>query len=138
MSIKVRVNEKSISAKLSKLEEMAEGKVKDRLEDIAWSIVKWSPVDTGAYILSHSLVPSGFGGGRKRTSKNKPRNQDEGVYRAEAMQQLKADIEALDLKETSSALFRNRAEHAPKVETGEAWTNTDGYWVYTKVGDVYG
>lgn len=136
--MKVRVNEKSISAKLEKVKELADEKAKDKLTDIASYIVAISPVDTGAYMLSHSVVPSGFGGGRLRTSRNKPRHQDYGSVAAEAMAQLRSDIEALDLENTSGALFRNRAVHAPTVETGSAWAGRDGYWVYTSAKDKFG
>ena len=45
----------SLKQKLALLEQTAEDKVRDVLVDIAQTTVRLSPVDTGAYVTSHSF-----------------------------------------------------------------------------------
>jgi hypothetical protein len=98
-------------------------------------------VDTGAYVTSFSIGPAGFGGGRSRTSNNKPRNQNPQVKKDEGYSQLTSDIEAIDFKsmlESGNMRFtlRNRAPHSQDVENGESW-NRDGYHVFEKIRSKY-
>lgn len=114
---KGRINEKSISAKIEKAMLEMEGEVKRRLVGIAEDLVTRTPVDTGAYAESFSVVPAGSGSGRMKTSRGRPRNQDLGTYRGIALQNMTADIEGLQLQANRSVSFKNRAPHAGKVES---------------------
>lgn len=121
-----RVNDKSVSGKLSKLGDRAESMVKEMLKDVSDSIIgtnpetdgigAGSPVDTGAYITSHSFQPTGGRGGRSRSSKRKPKNQSWQAKAEEARRQLYNDIEVADVSTSQTGVFRNRAPHATAVE----------------------
>jgi len=52
---KVRVNEKSVSAKLNKASEGLEKAMKARLKNVASGLAERAPVDTGAYADSFSV-----------------------------------------------------------------------------------
>lgn len=112
---KFRVNEKSVSAKIENSEEFLELKLKALLEDLAKDLVTRTPVVTGAYAESFSVVPSSSGGGRRRSSKGRPKGDLE-TFRGIATSNMVGDISRLDLKETKSISFRNRAPHAGPVE----------------------
>jgi len=114
--MKVRVNQKSISAKIDKALMQAEDKLKGKLVDIAEDLTVRTPVDTGAYAESFSVVPSSSGGGRRKDSHGKPRNQDVATFRGKALSNMTSDIENLEILENKSISFRNRAPHAAKVE----------------------
>lgn len=124
----VKVNQQSVSAKIKALEAKAEEAVRDELERVAWSLVVGSPVDTGAYILSHTFAETGSSAGRRISSSGKPREQDFAAKASEAMQQLRADIDAADLSK-GYGIFRNRAPHAVVVE--------EKHLVYTKSKDRF-
>lgn len=126
-----------------RVETIAAQKVEDRLKDISEFAVNISPVDTGAYVTSFSIGKAGFGGGRSRSSHNKPKNQNPEAKRQEALGQLYSDIEGLGIKqdlEDGNAKFtiRNRAPHANQVEDGSNWKRTDGYYVFTKIRRKFG
>lgn len=126
-----------------RIETIAAEKVEQRLKDISEYAVSISPEDTGAYVTSFSIGRAGFGGGRSRTSHNKPRNQNPGAKRQEALGQLYSDIEGLAIKqdlEDGNAKFtlRNRAPHANAVEDGSNWKKKDGYYVFTKIRRKFG
>ena len=112
---KFRVNEKSVSAKIDNSEEFLELKAKALLEDLAKDLVTRTPVVTGAYAESFSVVPSSSGGGRSRSSKGRPKG-DLVTFRGIATSNMVGDISRLDLKEAKSISFRNRAPHAEPVE----------------------
>ena len=113
---KFRVNEKSVSAKIENSEEFLELKAKALLEDLAKDLVTRTPVDTGAFAESFSVLPSSSGGGRSRSSKGRPKGDPE-TFLGIATSNMVGDISRLDLKETKSISFRNRAPHAGPVET---------------------
>lgn len=126
-----------------RIETVAAKKVEERLRDISEYAVSISPVDTGAYVTSFSIGKAGFGGGRSRTSKGKPVNQNPQAKREEALGQLYQDINGLAVKqdlEDGNAKFtlRNRAPHANFVEDGENWKRRDGYYVFTKIRRKFG
>jgi hypothetical protein len=116
MEWKVRVNKRSVSGKLAKLEQMAEDYVKQELKKVADSLVEKSPVDTGAYVTSHSFQPTGGRGGRSRSSSNKPRQQNPAEKKQEAKAQLYSDINSAEITSSRAGIFRNRAPHATAVE----------------------
>ncbi len=119
--------------------------VEERLEEISYYAThtaltgggKGEGVDTGAYVTSFSIVRAGQGGGRSRTSNNKPTNQDPSQKKQEGYQQLLGDIQGLNLKQMleddrTKITLRNRAPHAQEVENGTNWS-TPGYAVFAKV-----
>ena len=135
----------------------AEG-VEKRLEDIAYYAThgaltgggRGDGVDTGAYVTSFSIVRAGQGGGRSRTSNNKPTGQDPAQKKQEGYQQLLGDIQGLNLKqmledERTKVILRNRSPHAKDVEDGwgkdveDGWgVASPGYAVFAKVKRKFG
>lgn len=127
--MKLRFNEKSWTTKVKALLDEVEEESKDTLKDIASYIIRKSPVQTGAYITSHSVSYSNGGVTRSRSSNNKPKIEvEEG--QAIAQQQMFSDIENLDFiaNAGTSIKFTNRAPHAQIVE--------DKYQVYGSTKDV--
>lgn len=137
MSKQVTINQ-SFYGKLEKLEEMAEEVIQDKLMAIAETAVAISPVDTGAYITSFSFVPAGSGGGRMRTSNNKPTGQSREGMQDEAMGGLISDIMSLDLKATPKVTLKNRSPHATDVENGGPTWRKSGYGVFRQVINIHG
>lgn len=125
----LRFNQKSWSIATKKLFDKTEEDAKEELKDIASYIIRKSPVQTGAYITSHSVSYSNGGVTRSRSSNNKPKIEvEEG--QAIAQQQMFSDIENLDFiaNAGTSIKFTNRAPHAQIVE--------DKYQVYGSTKDV--
>jgi len=125
-----------------RLNDMAEEQIENRLEDIADYATRISPVDTGAYVTSFSIKRAGQGGGRSRTSKNKPRNQNPEQKRQEAYGQLLGDIQALNVSDmleqgNVKITLRNRSPHARDVEDGANWRSS-GYHVFARVRNKFG
>ena len=98
------------------------------LENLAEKAVEISPVDTGAYVTSHTITTVS-GGGRSRTSHNKPKDQDKKVKKDEAFDQLLGDIASLP-EEATKVYFTNRSPHAKYVEEDH------GYGVFSVVRNV--
>lgn len=131
MKTTLKVNS-SLNTKMQRIEQMAEDAVKDRLIDIAQSAVRYSPVDTGAYVTSFSYS---VGGGRPRgkSSAGLPRGQNAASKRDESLGNLLSDISRItDLKSTTSIVLRNNSPHARAVE------DKHGYSVFTKLRNLYG
>ena len=124
--------------------DLTEQRVEERLEELALYAVTISPVDTGAYVTSFSIGPAGFGGGRRRTSDNKPRNQNPEAVKQEAFSQLSSDIKGLDISEMVKSgrvqfTLRNRSPHAYAVENGGVnWSVTQPYHVFQKIRSKFG
>lgn len=136
----------SVQATFSKLKgrlnDLAEEKIEERLEDLADYATRISPVDTGAYVTSFSIKRAGQGGGRSRSSENKPRNQNPEAKRAEAYGQLVTDIQALNISDMLEQgnvriTLSNRSPHARDVEDGANWRSS-GYHVFTRVRNKFG
>lgn len=113
--IKLEPNLKSVTVKVDETKEFLELNLKALLEDLAKDLVTRTPVVTGAFAESFSVVPSSSGGGRSRSSKGRPKGDLE-TFRGIAESNMVGDISRLDLKETKSISFRNRAPHAEPVE----------------------
>ena len=95
----------SLKQKLALLEQTAEDKVRDVLVDIAQTAVRLSPVDTGAYVTSHSFKTNTSSRGRGKSSRNKPKKQNQQSMRQEGLDNLVQDINALDLSALAQLLF---------------------------------
>jgi hypothetical protein len=123
---------------VDKINGAAEVAVKERLEKIANHAVDISPVDTGAYVESFSMVKAGQGGGRSRTSKGKLRQQNPEAKKQVAKEQLASDIAKFNIAEDLATgqtkyTLRNRAPHARIVEDGEGWKKRGGYNVFAEI-----
>lgn len=134
----LKVNKTSLDRKLLLLEQTVEDQIKDQLISIAQFIVRQSPVDTGAYVTSHSVKTNTSSRGRGKSSHNKPRNQPPEVKRQEGLENLLSDINRIDLMNTTSITFRNDSPHAQIVEHGGPNWTKPGYKVYTQVRNLYG
>ena len=140
----------TLKATKDRIEQVAAEKIQDRLEHVANYAVKISPVDTGAYVESFSMVKAGQGGGRSRKSDVRPNGVKKGVgganpetFREVAKNQLREDIEGINIKqmleqEDVRFTLRNRAPHANTVEDGRDWQHQDGYYVFTKIRKRFG
>lgn len=113
--IKLEPNLKSVTVKVDETKEFLELKLKALLENLAKDLVTRTPVVTGAFAESFSVLPSSSGGGRRRSSKGRPKGDPE-TFLGIATSNMVGDISRLDLKETKSISFRNRAPHAEPVE----------------------
>lgn len=98
------------------------------LQKIATTLVSFSPVDTGAYVTSHSITDRS-GNGRSRTSHGKSKRQDKTAKGVEALTQLMGDIAALSKNETKTYIA-NRSPHSKYVENGSP--TIDARLVYTQ------
>jgi hypothetical protein len=97
------------------------------LEKIATTLVGFSPVDTGAYVESHSITTSS-GSGRARTSHGKPRGVEPSGRKAEALNQLLSDVASVG--DSPKVYMNNRSPHNKQVEYG--WPTKPGYAVYSR------
>jgi len=116
VSIKLRVNQNSLSKKLQQLETHGEEFIKGALEEISGFMVVRTPVDTGAFAESYSVRLPTDSSGRRVSSANRPRKQNPETFQNVARQNMFSDIEVLDLENHSSVLISNRAPHAGEVE----------------------
>jgi len=140
----------SLQGKLDKLEAIAKEGVIDKLEAIASDVVRFSPVDTGAYVTSHSFKTNTSSRGRGKSSRNKTPNQNPQAMREAGYQNLMSDIANIELDGLSKITLRNDSPHANVVETGTGTsgqrdTTVDGFnrtqsgfWVYTKIRNKHG
>lgn len=128
----------SFDQKLALLGQTAEDAAKDKLIAIAQTAVSLSPVDTGAYVTSHSFKTNTSSRGRGKSSDNKPRGQNPQAKRQEGFDNLMSDINALDLSSLTKITLRNDSPHAEAVEHGEFWPRANGYFVYTQIRNIYG
>ncbi len=125
-----------------RIKQAQEQAIRDRLTDIAQFVTSISPVDTGAYVTSFSIKRAGAGGGRSRSSENKPRNQNPETKKQEAYGQLLTDIEALNISDMIEngnvrITLRNRSPHARDVEDGANWRSS-GYHVFARIRRKFG
>ena len=122
----------SLESKMLLLGQSAEDAAKDKLISIAQTAVTASPVDTGAYVTSHSFKTNTSSRGRGKSSANKPRGQDPQAKRQEGLDNLMTDINKLDLSELTKVTLRNDSPHAQAVEYKH------GYYVYAIVRNLHG
>lgn len=118
MPSKVRFNKRSVTTKIDKALEGAEQEGKDYLLNIAnqFADETLNFTDTGAYASSFSVTEAGGRAARRTSSKNRPQNQDRGIYRNVALSLMTADINSLEVLDAGRIIFRNAAPHAPEVE----------------------
>ena len=127
----------SLDNKIEQLEDLVDEKLRDRLENIADYAISISPVDTGAYVESFSMVPAGQGGGRSKMSEARIASVKKGTASRQqftdiARSNLYSDIERFSLETSDKVTLRNRAPHAREVEDKHGWS------VFTKVRNKFG
>lgn len=132
----IKVN-KSFENKIKLLEQKVEDEVKDELFSIADYAIAISPVDTGAYVESFSMVPAGQGGGRSKMSEARTASVKKGTASRQqftdiARTNLYSDITKFSLETSDKITLRNRAPHAREVEDKHGWS------VFTKVRNRFG
>ena len=125
----------SLDNKIEQLEDLVDEKLRDRLENIADYAISISPVDTGAYVESFSMVPAGQGGGRSKMSEARIASVKKGTASRQqftdiARSNLYSDIERFSLETSDKVTLRNRAPHTEAVEKK--------YSVFTKVRNKFG
>lgn len=128
----------SLKQKMELIEQKAEDLVRNKLFDIAQTAVSLSPVDTGAYVTSHSFKTNTSSRGRGKSSRNKPKKQNQQSMRQEGLDNLVQDINALDLSDTPRITLRNDSPHSQAVEYGGPNWKRQGYYVYTQVRNIHG
>ena len=123
----VKINN-SFYQKIDAINEKIESEVGEKFFAIARTAVLASPVDTGAFVNSWSFKDN-LGGGRSKSSRNKPRGVPEQPQKLTSLRNLAKDINVAlsgDSKRgyrkvgieipVGEYYFLNRAPHAQKVE----------------------
>lgn len=126
-----------------KIEARVATKVESKMQRIAsyaiYEAVPDQSIDTGAYVTSFSIGMSGFGGGRRRSSKGKPKKQNPTQMKDIAFGQLQSDISLIDFdamiaqRTNFNITLRNRSRHAQAVENGGVSWKRSGYGVFAKI-----
>jgi len=116
-----KIDEAAIARKIEAAKTSILEEVKNEFAAIAWDAVRFSPVDTGAFVTSWSFETGKSGRPRGKSSLNRPRRQDEIKKREEGLQNLLSDIDKIpDLESTKVAVLRNGAPHAEYVDSGDS------------------
>jgi hypothetical protein len=102
----------------------------DFLGLMANNLANLSPVDTAAYVSSHSITQT-KGAGRARTSRNKTTHPNPAAAIEASKDAMAADIAALP-PETTHVYMNNNAPHSQAVEHGGGNWKRPGYMVYTR------
>ena len=117
----VKIDEAAIARKMEVAKTSILEGVKSEFEAIAKDAVRFSPVDTGAFVTSWSFETGKSGRPRGKSSLNKPRRQSETNKREEGLQNLLSDIDKIpDLESAKVAVLRNGAPHAEYVNSGNS------------------
>lgn len=124
--MKLKVNSQSLSAKLELINKKAEEKALGKITKVGSDAVMLSPVDTGAFVESWSILPKGSGGGRSKSANTKARKAVSGKLSAgqrQAIRSAQVGVLAKDVSthreailRGSGAVIRNRAPHQPYVK----------------------
>jgi hypothetical protein len=117
------------------IDQELEPRVKAVLNDIARTLVGFSPVKSGAYVNSHGFEVGSVPMGQGFTKHGKPIVNKEAARR-EALAGLTAKINSRyeRMKTSSAVYFANDAPHVEKVE----YVNSGGHYVYSKARNIYG
>lgn len=103
------------------------------LEEAVSYLVSNSPDDTGAYVLSHSVGRSGNVG---RSISSHGRLSAPGTHKQEAWANMMDQVETIP--PTSTRVWMgNNSPHVNVVEYGGANWKRGGYYVYTKLRNVF-
>ena len=117
----------SLAKKMQNARNEATEAKKKLLLEIAKQVTEISPVDTGAYVTSHSFKTRADSSGRSRSSKGKPTKQNPAQKKQEGFDQLVDDLNGINIAEAEKITLRNDSPHAQTVEVKH------GYYVYQKI-----
>ena len=117
----------SFQKKMSKLEELIGDNIAEKLTSLGHYAVEISPVYSGAFVQSWSLVPIGSGGGRSRTSAYgregdkrlmNPERVNAESAKADAKTLIDGDVNKIKdrILKDGGAVLTNRAPHAKIVD----------------------
>lgn len=87
------------------------------LEKVADDIIRFSPVDTGTYIMAHAARGAESDAEADRSSRGRVRGRNAGQFRALALGNLKRSVASAALQSAGEVWIQNRSEHAERVET---------------------
>jgi|DEB0MinimDraft_6_1074348.scaffolds.fasta_scaffold06990_5 hypothetical protein len=117
----VKIDEAAIARKIEAAKTSILEEVKNEFAAIARDAVRFSPVDTGAFVTSWSFETGKSGRPRGKSSLNRPKAPNEEDMRKEGEQNLLSDIDKIpDLESTKVAVLRNGAPHAEYVDYGDS------------------
>jgi len=117
----VKIDEAAIARKIEAAKTSILEEVKNEFSAIAWDAVRFSPVDTGAFVTSWSFETGKSGRPRGKSSSRRPKAPNKEDMRKEGFQNLLSDIDKIpDLESTKVAILRNGAPHAEYVDTGDS------------------
>lgn len=109
---------RSFYKKMEQMENQIKEKIWLKGEEVVSYAVAISPIDTGAYVESFSVVDRNSGGGRSRSSLGRPKLElsvKEGVKKDEA-ERLRQEVRSIDPLEEKGFTLRNRSPHNKTVE----------------------
>ena len=116
----------SFYKKMEELQNSTKREVWDKGEEIVSYAAAISPVYSGAYVQSFSVVSRGGGGGRSRVSGFTPDQEagtrereykgDKGALKQGEAERLRAEVRSIDPLESEGFTLRNRAPHNKEVE----------------------
>jgi hypothetical protein len=116
-----KIDEAAIARKIEAAKTSILEEVKNEFAAIARDAVRFSPVDTGAFVTSWSFETGKSGRPRGKSSLNRPEATDKEGMRKEGEQNLLSDIDKIpDLESTKVAILRNGAPHAEYVDYGDS------------------
>jgi hypothetical protein len=118
----------SFQKKMAKLNELAGDSIEEKLLSLGLYAVEISPVWSGAFVNSWSIVPIGSGAGRMRTSSferegslsglKHPKKSDAQTEKSKARDLIAGDVKAASksILEKGGAVLTNRSPHAKEVD----------------------
>ena len=108
----------SFYKKMDEIENRVKHEVYSKGEEIVSYAAAISPVQTGAYVESFSVVERGAGGGRSRSSKNRPTlpTGAKDALKQDEADRLRSEIRSIDPLESEGFTLRNRSPHNKDVE----------------------
>ena len=117
----VKIDEAAIAKKIEAAKTSILEEVKNEFEAIAKDAVRFSPVDTGAFVTSWSFETGKSGRPRGKSSLNRPKAPNKEDMRKEGERNLLSDIDKIpDLESAKVAVLRNGAPHAEYVNYGNS------------------
>lgn len=112
--MQVTVRKAQIDKKSKRLEQAAERRIHEVLDEAIDFLSFNVPVDTGAYARSMHLNVRGDSSGTSETSRRKPGGQQQDTVLNEMESRLRASLDSIDV--LNGATFVNNAPHANFVE----------------------
>lgn len=114
---KVIDNRTSLAKKIKDMERNLSNFSDYFFEEMAQTVIDYSPVDTGTYITSHNYQVGRTGTTIGNSSHKKPRGQPRGPFAAKGLQKLLGQIPNVVGAGLSNVTLYNNAVHSKQVET---------------------